>query len=93
MKNIQLFIDGFSTVGEMPTVEQIAAALQKEAPKTWKLVQEKAIVLTGTRSRESIWAYTPEVQNSAGHFIVSSSGVDNVSAQALNQRLKQEQGQ
>src|SRR5207245_440656 len=59
MKNIQLFIESNSSLGNMPTVEQISAALQKEAPKTWKLVQDKVIVLTGTRSRENIWAYTP----------------------------------
>jgi hypothetical protein len=91
MKNIQLFIEGASGAnGQMPTVEQISAALQKEAPKTWKLVQDKVIVLTGTRSRENIWAYTPDAQGAAGHYIVSPNGVENISTQELRQRLQQQ---
>jgi hypothetical protein len=94
MKNIHLIIETASGAsGQMPGMEEINAVLQKEAPKTWKLVQDKAIVLTGTRSRENIWAYTPEQQGSAGHFIVSSSGVDNIPKQELDRRLAQQRGQ
>jgi hypothetical protein len=91
MKNIQIFIESASgATGQMPTKEEISAALQKESPKTWKLVQDGAIVLTGARSREQIWAYTPELQGSGGHFIVSASGVDGISKQELDQRLAQQ---
>jgi hypothetical protein len=91
MKNIQIYIESASgATGQMPTKEEITAALQKESPKTWKLVQEGAIVLTGARSREQIWAYTPELQGSGGHFVVSSSGVDGISKQELDQRLAQQ---
>jgi hypothetical protein len=94
MKNIHLFIESYSSAnGQMPGKEQISAALQKEAPKSWKLVQDGAIVLTGARTRESIWAYTPALQGSGGHFIISSSGVEGVSKQELDQRLGQQQGQ
>jgi hypothetical protein len=91
MKNIQIFIESASgATGQMPTKEEISAALQKESPKTWKLVQDGAIVLTGARSREQIWGYTPELQGSGGHFIVSASGVEGISKQELDQRLAQQ---
>ncbi len=91
MKNIQIYIESASGAsGKMPSKEDIMAVLQKESPKTFKLIQDGAIVLTGAQSREQIWAYTPELQGSGGHFIVSSSGVDGVSKQALDQRLRQE---
>src|SRR5262245_14749668 len=41
LKNIQLFIETASAAsGRMPTPQEVAAALQKEAPKTFALVQD-----------------------------------------------------
>jgi hypothetical protein len=94
MENIRLFIENASgATGQMPSVQEVSAALQKEAPKTWKLVQEGAIVLTGTRTRESIWAYTKETQNNGAHIAITASGIENMSGQELNQRLRQQAGQ
>jgi hypothetical protein len=95
LNQIHLFIENASAAsGQMPTVQEISAALQKEAPQIYKQVQDKAIILTGTRSRENIWAWTYEPQSVTGeHLIVSSSGVQRMTAQELTQRLKQQQGQ
>ena len=95
LKDIQLFITNASLEnGKMPTREETAAVLQKEAPQIYKQVQDGSIVLTGTRSREHVWAYTADPQSVAGeHLVVTSSSVDRMAAQTLKQRLRQEQGQ
>jgi hypothetical protein len=94
LKNIQTFIEAASSAsGKMPTVQEVYGALQKEAPATATLVQEGAIKLTGTRSRENIWAYTAEPVSVTGEYMmVTSSSIERVTGQALNARLQQEQG-
>ncbi len=94
LKQIQIFIENASLAsGQMPTREEVAAALQKEAPKIYKQVQEGAIVLTGTRSRQNIWAYTPDPQSIAGyHLILTSNGVERLDPAPLKKRLEQEKG-
>jgi hypothetical protein len=78
----------------MPTVQEIAASLQQGAPKTFALVQDGTIVLTGTRSREGIWAYTRDPQSAAGeHLVVTSSTVQRMPAATLGERLRQQGGQ
>jgi hypothetical protein len=96
MDQLRLFIDtASSATGQMPTPQEITTALQREAPQIHKLIQDKAIILTGTRSRENIWAYTADPQ--AGrqyHVVITGSGVDDkVDAQTLRQRLQQQRGQ
>jgi hypothetical protein len=95
LKNVQTFIETASSAsGQMPSVQEVTATLQKEAPKTYKLVQDGAIVLTGTRSRENIWAYTADAQDTVGqHLVVTSSGIERMAAQTLQQRLQQQKGQ
>jgi type II secretory pathway pseudopilin PulG len=95
LKQLHTFIDNFSlSNGQMPTREQVAAALQKEAPNLYKLWQEQVIEVTGTRTRENIWAYSVEPQSVGGdHLFVTSSGVDRLNGQSLKQRLSQEAGQ
>lgn len=94
LNNIRLFIENASLAsGRMPSVEETRAALQREAAATFKLVEEGAIVLTGTRSRDGIWAYTAEAQSSVTgeHLIVNASGVQRMDPQTLRQRLQQGQ--
>ncbi len=59
MEQIHILIENASTAtGQIPSAKQISAELQKAAPKTWKLIQEGAIVLTDTRSaREHLGLY------------------------------------
>jgi hypothetical protein len=94
MKSIQIFIENASLANnQMPTKEETATALQKEAPKIYKQIQDGAIVLTGARSREHIWAYTADVQSIAGYkIILTSNGVERIDPAALDKRLKQEKG-
>jgi hypothetical protein len=94
MHDLQLFIDNASAAsGQMPSAQEITAALQKESRKTYELVNNGSIVLTGTRSRQGIWAYTFEPQTAGGeHLVLSSSGIERMPAQTLKQRLM-EQGQ
>jgi hypothetical protein len=92
MHDLQLFIDNASAAsGQMPSAQEITAALQKESPKTYQLVKDGAIVLTGTRTREGIWAYTQDPQSVGGeHLVLSASGIERVPAQTLKQQLDQQ---
>lgn len=94
MQNIRTFIDSASAAsGRMPSAQEIAEVLRTEAPSTYQLVKEGAIVLTGTRSRDAIWAYTAEPQSVGGeHLVLTVQGPERIAAATLNQRLKQ-QGQ
>jgi hypothetical protein len=94
LKDLQLFIENASlATGQMPSKEEITSSIQRDSPKLYKLIQDGAIVLTGTRSRENIWAYTADPQSAAGeHLIVTSSSVERMAAATLRQRLQQ-QGQ
>jgi hypothetical protein len=94
LNNLRLFIDTASLAsGRMPSVQEITAALQKEAPATYKLVHERVIILTGTQTRESIWAYTYQPQTVDGiHLVVTSSGIERMNANELRQKLQQQQG-
>lgn len=91
LRNIHLYIENASLSGQMPSAPEITQALMREAPATYKLIQEGAIVLTGTRSRESVWAYTKEAQSTTGeHLMVSNNGVGRITPQELNARLSQQ---
>jgi hypothetical protein len=94
LNNIRLFIENASlATGQMPSVEEVAAALRKEAPQTYKLVADGAIVLTGIRMREGIWAYTKDPQTPGGeHLVVNQSGVERMAALTLRQHLIAQQG-
>jgi hypothetical protein len=94
LDQLRLFIETASLAnGQMPTKETIVAEL-RTTPSLLKPIQDGSIVLTGTRSREHIWAYTADPQSAAGeHLVVTSSSVDRMPAQTLAARLKQEAGQ
>jgi hypothetical protein len=90
LNNLRLFIDTASSAsGQMPTVQEITAGLQREAPGIYQKIVDQSIILTGTRRREGIWAYTAEAQTPAGeHMVLTSSSVERMTAQVLNQRLR-----
>jgi hypothetical protein len=97
LRNIHQFMESASsasTSGQLPTPEEVLQVLQREDRKAFELVKEGAIVLTGTRSRENIWAYAKEPQVYGGeHLVVISSGITSIPGPALAQRLQQERGQ
>lgn len=91
MHNLWIFIEHRSGAsGQMPTAQDTMGALQQAGDqKTLKFIQDGTITLTGTRSRENIWAYSV-AQHGGMHFIVSASGVEKIDNTALNQRLQQQ---
>jgi type II secretory pathway component PulC len=94
MKNLHLFIYNYARAnGRMPTIEEIAVVLRKEAPQTDQLLREGVIRLTGIRQREGIWAYTFEPQTGNQHFVLTQSGIERMTTEDLRQRLQQQQGQ
>jgi hypothetical protein len=92
MRNVWTLIQ-YAPAENMPTAQQIITEIQQTAPETAKLIQEGKIVLTGTRSREHIWAWSKEPQTMGGdHIIVTASGVDRMNGKALQDRLEREKG-
>lgn len=85
LRNIHIFIN---SALDMPSKEQIIAALKQEDPKAYQLIQEGAIVLTGAKSRESIWAYEKDAPTQGG-WVVLASGPDRLTAEQVQQLLKQ----
>lgn len=93
MNNIRTFIEDASLAsGQMPTAQQTFQALQQGARATAKLVEDGDIILTGTRQREGIWAYTKEAVSTTGeHLVVNGSGVQRMTPQQIRQALGQGQ--
>lgn len=90
MKTIQQFIElWYQTNGSMPGKAEFALSLKKDAYKTYELVEANAIILTGTKSREGIWAYTYNPQSQAGeHIVATASYVGRMPAAELREKLK-----
>lgn len=85
LKQIQLFIENASVDGTMPPPETTLAALQKEAPKYAKWVNEGKITLNRASTREEVWAYAQLPQGNWA--VVTASGVEQIDQASLNQRL------
>jgi hypothetical protein len=92
LNNIRTFIEAASVAsGQMPPAQETVQSLQREAPATYKQIAEGAIVITGTRQREGIWAYTTDPQSTTGeHLIVTKDGVGRMMPDQLRQMLTQQ---
>jgi len=92
MQQLHLYIENASAAsGRMPTQQQLAADLQKEAPNLYKLWADKVIDVTKMPQRESIWAFTVEPVSTAGyHLLISNNGVERMDTQTLTQKLKEQ---
>ncbi|MDY3563203.1 hypothetical protein R5W23_004702 [Gemmata sp. JC673] len=87
MRDLQLFIDTASLAsGKMPSGAEIYEALVAARAPTAALVKDGAIVLTGTRERESVWAFEANAYLKGG-LVVSQNGVERLTADELKQRL------
>jgi len=76
----------------MPTAQQTTAALQQAAPKTFQLVKDGAIILTGTQRGDGVWAYTAQPVSPAGEYLVClQSEVKRITRPELDQLLRQSQ--
>lgn len=87
MKDVWIFIENRSgATGKMPGPDEVYAALKGAGANAFDLVQDGSIALTGSRTRESVWAYEAKALKSGG-FVVTQNGVETVTAAALAQRL------
>lgn len=87
MKEVWIFIENASGAsGKMPsqvlTFQALIAAESKAAP----LVKDGSIYLTGTKTRESIWAFETKALTSGG-LVCSQNGVETLTAAELKKRL------
>jgi hypothetical protein len=83
---IRIFIENASGVdGTMPSVQTTYAALQKEAPKYAKYVDDRLIVINPAKSREEVWAYA--VLPQGNYAVLTSSGIERKTLQELNTLL------
>jgi hypothetical protein len=94
MRTIAQFIEAdFTLNGQMPSKEAIVQTLKRDAVKIFKLVEENVIVLTGTKNREHVWAYTYNAQTAEGeHVIIRSAGVERMPGQELLKLLQEQKG-
>jgi hypothetical protein len=85
LDQIRIFIENASVDGNMPSTQMTYEALKKEAPQYAKYIDQKLIVLNPAKTREEVWAWAVLPQ---GNFsVLTSSGIQPMSQQELNQRL------
>ncbi len=89
LKSLHLYIDTASGAsGEMPTIQQITTDVSSPTGdrKLAAALQDGSIVLTGTRTREGIWAYEKNALT-AGGMVVKSDGIERMTAEQLKKAL------
>jgi hypothetical protein len=87
MEDIRIYIDNASGAsGVMPSPQQVYEALVAANSPAAALVRSKAIILTGARTREEIWALDAAALQNGG-LICGPNGVESVAAAGLKQRL------
>lgn len=80
MKNLHLFIETASLAsGAMPSLQEITAGVQREDKKLAEMLADGSVILTGTKTRESCWAYEKDAATTGG-WIVTPSGPERVDA-------------
>jgi hypothetical protein len=89
LTQIRIFIENASLAsGKMPSVNETYAAVKQAAPTIAQLIDEKVITLHAATNREQVWAYETAAYQ-VGGMVVTSSGVERMTAAQLQQRLKQ----
>jgi hypothetical protein len=87
MEDIRIFVDNASGAsGQMPSPQLIYNALVMAGSPAAKLVEARAIILTGAQTRESIWAYEAKAATQGG-MIAGPNGVETVTAAELKRRV------
>ncbi len=87
MRDLQLFIHDASLVaGKMPSAAEIYAALVAARSPAARLVLDGAIILTGSKERESVWAYEARAFLNGG-TVVTQNGVEKMTAEELKKLL------
>jgi hypothetical protein len=87
MKDVWIYIENASGAsGKMPTQKMIYEALLAAKSPAAELVRTGAIYLTGSTSRESIWAFEAQALASGG-LVANQNGVETLTAAELKSRL------
>ena len=87
MREVWVLIDTASGAsGTMPGPDVIYRALIQAKSPAAELIKDGLISLTGTRTRQSVWAYETAALKQGG-LVVSQNGVERVTAAQLVQRL------
>jgi hypothetical protein len=89
MQEVWIYMENASAVsGRLPPPAEVYAALVQTQAKAAELVRNGAIILTGAKNRESVWAFETAALQYGG-WVAGPSGVENVSASELKRRLGQ----
>jgi hypothetical protein len=87
LDDLRIYIDTASLAsGRMPNKETILKEVKTADRKLGQLIEDGAIVLTGATQREGVWAYEKDAPERGG-MVLTSTGVERLSADELNQRL------
>jgi hypothetical protein len=87
MKEVWIYIENASGAsGKMPTPDRVLAALIEAKASAAALVRDGSIVLTNTRTRDSVWAYEVKATTQGG-LVASQNGVETLTAAQLAARL------
>lgn len=87
MRDLQLFIDTASgATGKMPSSAEVMVALIEAKSPVAGLVKDGAIVLTGAKQREGVWAFEARAYLNGG-LVVTQNGVERVTAEELKKLL------
>jgi hypothetical protein len=87
MKEVWIYIENRSGAsGQMPPPQEVYAALLAAKSPAADLAKSGNIVLTGTRNRDSVWAYEAKALTQGG-WVASQNGVETLTAADLTRRL------
>ncbi len=87
LNEIWIFIENRSqATGQMPSPETTYAALVAAKARAAELVRDGSIILTGARTRESVWAFERNAPTHGG-WIATQNGPEEVTAAQFSQRL------
>jgi hypothetical protein len=87
MKEVWIYIENRSgATDKMPPPQEVLGALVQAKSPAADLVKYGSIVLTGARTRDSIWAYEKNALTNGG-WVASQNGVETLTAAELMSRL------
>jgi hypothetical protein len=89
MQEVWIYMENASAVsGRLPQPAEVYAALVQTQAKAAELVRSGAIILTGAKNRESVWAFEASALQQGG-WLAGPGGVEQVTAAELRRRLSQ----
>jgi len=73
-----------------PGLEEVKQIVQQNS-KMQKLVADEVVILTGSREKTGVFAYTQYPQRGGRHYVVTRSGVEEMEPAELKPRLEAQQ--